>query len=63
MIDFPYKGSTVRTFAALGNGGQVVMAIPKLDLVVALYAGNYSDDSNSWEMNIISNYVLPAVVK
>jgi hypothetical protein len=39
------------------------MAIPRLDIVVALYAGNYYDDTNSWEMKIISQYVLPAVVK
>ena len=41
--DFPYKGRTVHAFYAAGNGGQTVMAIPKLDLVVALYAGNYGD--------------------
>jgi len=39
------------------------MAIPKLDIVVALFAGNYNDDTNSWEMKIISQYVMPAVVK
>lgn len=63
IVDFPYKGGTIRTFDALGNGGQEIIAIPKLDMVVALYAGSYADDSNSWETKIISQYVLPAVIK
>jgi hypothetical protein len=33
----------VRAFFAGGNGGQLVISIPDLDLVVAIYAGNYSD--------------------
>jgi len=63
IVDFPYNAGTVRTFAALGNGGQIVMAIPKLDMVVALYAGSYNDDSDSWEMKIISQYVLPSAMR
>jgi hypothetical protein len=42
-IAYPYKDKTVRAFFAGGNGGRLVMGIPDLDLVVAIYAGNYSD--------------------
>ena len=33
----------MRAFFAGGNGGQVVMVIPELDLVIATYGGNYAD--------------------
>ena len=42
-MDYPYKGRTVRAFFAGGNGGQIVMGIPDLDLVIAFYGGSYSD--------------------
>jgi CubicO group peptidase (beta-lactamase class C family) len=41
-IDYPYKDRVVHAFFAGGAGGQVVMVIRELDLVVAIYAGNYS---------------------
>jgi CubicO group peptidase (beta-lactamase class C family) len=41
--DYPYKGRNVRAFFAGGNGGQIVMGIPELDLIVSFYGGNYSD--------------------
>jgi CubicO group peptidase (beta-lactamase class C family) len=42
ITDYPYRDSTVRAFFASGNGGQYVIAIPKLDMVVAFYGGNYN---------------------
>jgi CubicO group peptidase (beta-lactamase class C family) len=62
---FPYKGHTVHAFYAAGNGGQTVMAIPELDLVVALYAGNYGDGPTTRRIQTgyVRDYVLPAVVK
>ena len=41
--DRPYKDRTVRAVMALGNGGQIVMAVPDLDLVIAFMGGNYND--------------------
>ena len=41
--DRPYRDGTVRAVMALGNGGQIVMAVPELDLVVAFMGGNYGD--------------------
>jgi hypothetical protein len=32
-----------RSFAAAGNGGQFVIAVPELELVVMIAAGNYGD--------------------
>ncbi|HEV2719219.1 MAG TPA: serine hydrolase [Thermoanaerobaculia bacterium] len=41
--DYPYRSRTVRAFMALGNGGQIVMAVPELDLVITFMGGNYGD--------------------
>jgi CubicO group peptidase (beta-lactamase class C family) len=60
---YPYNGRTVRAYFASGNGGQEVIAIPELDLLIAVYGGNYND----WETGVkfltedVPKYVLPAV--
>jgi CubicO group peptidase (beta-lactamase class C family) len=40
--EYDYKGRKVRAFFAGGNGGQVFMGIPDLDLVIAFTGGNYN---------------------
>jgi CubicO group peptidase (beta-lactamase class C family) len=61
--DYPYKGRTIRAFFAGGNGGQIVMGIPELDLVIAFYGGNYADSARTFvPQNIyVPQYILPAV--
>jgi CubicO group peptidase (beta-lactamase class C family) len=62
VIEFPYKTRTVRAFFAGGNGGQVVMGIPELDMVVAFYGGNYSDPVLFKPQRVfVPQYILPAV--
>jgi CubicO group peptidase (beta-lactamase class C family) len=60
--EYPYAGRTVRAYFASGNGGQEVMAIPELDLVIAVYGGNYNERAG-WLMvsDLIPRYILPAV--
>ncbi len=61
-IDYPYKDRTVRAFAALGAGGQTVMVVPELDLVVETYAANYATKgSTDTSQNLVPRYLLPAV--
>jgi CubicO group peptidase (beta-lactamase class C family) len=61
--EYPYKGRMIDAFYAGGNGGQVVMGIPALDVVVAFYGGNYSDPVGYQEQRrLVPDYVLPAVV-
>jgi CubicO group peptidase (beta-lactamase class C family) len=61
-IAYPYKGKTLHAFFAGGNGGQLVMGIPDLDLVVAIYAGNYSDPvMYKIQEELVPQYILPAV--
>lgn len=63
VMEYPYQGRTVQAFFAGGNGGQVVMGIPQLDLVVTFYGGNYSDAVMfQSQRRLIPEYVLPAVV-
>ena len=53
---------TIRGFAALGNGGQIVMVFPELKLVVATNGGSYA--SRGWRFvggELMEKYILPAV--
>src|ERR1700738_1563937 len=43
LISYPYKGKTVRAFHTSGNGGQMAIAIPELDLPVVFQAANYNN--------------------
>lgn len=63
QVDLPYQGRTVRGVYAGGNGGQVVMAIPELDLVVAFFGGNYGNNAATFASQrvYIPQYLLPAV--
>ncbi|MDQ3061753.1 MAG: beta-lactamase family protein, partial [Acidobacteriota bacterium] len=63
--DYPYKGRIVRAFFAGGNGGQIVMGIPELNLVIAFYGGNYADNPRTFiPQNVyVPQYILPAVEK
>lgn len=60
VYDYPYRGRTVRAYFASGLGWQYSIAIPELDLVIGLYAGNYSDEL-PLHKEYIPNWILPAV--
>jgi len=61
-IDYPYKNRTVHAFFAGGAGGQGVLVIPELDLVIANFAGNYSSKGSiDTQQNLTPRYILPAV--
>ena len=60
--EYPYKGRTVRAFSAGGNGGQVVMAIPELELVMTFHAGNYNHaGGRKGERVYVPEHILPAI--
>jgi CubicO group peptidase (beta-lactamase class C family) len=55
-------GGTVRAFFAGGNGGQIFMAIPDLDLVIGFTGGNYADAVMfNGQRVYVPRYLLPAV--
>jgi CubicO group peptidase (beta-lactamase class C family) len=55
---------TYRVFAAEGNGGQFVIVVPELDLVVGISGGSYGefDQWYRWELELVPKYILPAAV-
>jgi CubicO group peptidase (beta-lactamase class C family) len=61
---YPYMGDTLSAFFAGGNGGQIVMGIPELDMVIAFYAGNYSDMVFlTLQREYVPKYILPALIR
>lgn len=62
VADLPYKGRTVRASFAGGNGGQVVMVVAELDLVIAFFGGNYGDKVLYIPQRVfVPEFILPAV--
>ena len=54
-----------KAFSAEGNGGQLVIAIPELDLVVMFNAGNYSDFP-TWSKirdEVVPQYIIPSAAR
>ena len=58
-------GKSYKVFAAEGNGGQFVIVIPALDLVVGITGGSYGefDQWYRWELELVPKYIIPAVQK
>jgi CubicO group peptidase (beta-lactamase class C family) len=59
--DMPYKGRKVRAFMALGNGGNNIVGIPELGLVVGIYGANYASRTTGKIREIVPRFILPAV--
>jgi hypothetical protein len=52
----------VHSFSARGTGGQLVTVFPELDLVVAIYGGNYASRGYRFYYDeLVPNRILPAV--
>ena len=52
-----------RAYSAGGNGGQIIMVIPDLDLVVCINGGSYGEFTKwyRWGLQLVPQYVIPAV--
>jgi CubicO group peptidase (beta-lactamase class C family) len=53
-----------RDYNAGGNGGQLVIVIPELDLVVGINGGSYGefDKWYRWEFELVPQYIIPAAI-
>jgi CubicO group peptidase (beta-lactamase class C family) len=61
-IDWPYKTGTVHAYFAGGNGGQGIIVVPALDMVIAVYGSNYqSRVALDIQQGLTPRYILPAV--
>jgi acetyl esterase/lipase len=62
VTDYPYQGRTVRAFFAGGNGGQVAMGVPELDLTIGFFGGNYGSPVTFLaQRSYVPEHILPAV--
>ena len=54
---------TFDTFAATGNGGQLLIVVPKLELVVVFTGGNYGQGGiwSRWGSEILPKEIIPAI--
>ena len=61
-IDWPYKDRTVHAYFAGGNGGQGLIVIPELDMVIAIYGGSYATRVGlEMQQGFPPRYILPSV--
>ena len=61
-VSYPYRGRKVHAYFAAGNGGQIYMGIPELDLVIAFTGGNYADAALFRpQREFVPEDILPAV--
>ena len=61
-VAYDYNGRKLHAYFAGGNGGQISMAIPELDLVIAMTGGNYADAVLFTGQRVyVPKYILPAV--
>jgi CubicO group peptidase (beta-lactamase class C family) len=58
-------GRDYRAYGTSGNGGQLVVVIPSLDLVVGFTGGNYGQGLiwNGWRDKLIPDAIIPAIVR
>lgn len=61
-VAYDYQGRKIHAFFAGGNGGQVSIGIPELDLVIAFTGGSYADPA-LWKSQqvYVPEYILPTV--
>ncbi len=60
---FEHDGQELRTFAARGFGQQLLMVIPELELVIAIYSHAWNEEADEVNQlfDLINRYILPAV--
>ena len=62
LYHFEVGDHSYHAYAAGGNGGQIVMAIPDLDLVVGFTGGAYGEFAEwyKWQTELVPQFIIPA---
>ena len=64
VIDYQFRGESVRGYFAGGNGGQIVLVIPRFDMVVTIFGANYADAATFIpQRRYVPQFILPAVTR
>jgi CubicO group peptidase (beta-lactamase class C family) len=63
QFDEMINGTRIRAFYASGNGGQTIMFVPQLEMVIAITTGNYNTNLEPQSVQIIREDILPAAVR
>jgi CubicO group peptidase (beta-lactamase class C family) len=62
-VQYPYRGRKLHAYFPGGNGGQVYIGIPDLDLLIAFTGGNYADAVLfRSQREFVPDDILPAVM-
>jgi CubicO group peptidase (beta-lactamase class C family) len=59
--DFTYRGDEISMYFALGWGGQKIIVLPDLDMVIAFNGANYNSKVHQFE--ILERFILPATIQ
>lgn len=56
-------GTTYESYEATGNGGQILLVVPELDLTVLFMGGNYRQGGiwGRWRNEIVGGHIVPAM--
>ena len=58
-------GRTYQAYVASGNGGQLLIVVPELDLAVVFTGGNYGQGGiwSRWPDAIVGGEIIPAILR
>ena len=63
-FEWPWRGRTVKAYAALGAGGQNIIVVPELNLVIGSFSSNYVSPGAAFNTDEQTpNRLLPAVAE
>lgn len=65
MRDLATPDRTYRSYQATGNGGQILLVVPELELSAVFTGGNYRMGGiwSRWPDQIIGGQIIPALTK